>query len=97
MEDASLPDRLSGRWHGESGRRGAGGNAGGRAKNAAACDAELWARAHGGDGDVGHVALADEYAARRYEPRHVLAAVAAVAGGGYAGSRGGVCAEPKFV
>ena len=60
-----------------------------RADDAAAGDAELRARADGGAGDVGDVALADEFGAGRSFARSVLAAAAALAGGGFAGAGGG--------
>ena len=66
-------------------------------EDAAADHGKLRPRAHRRAGHGRHLALADEPAAGGSDARGFLAAIAALAGDGYAGARGGLGAEPDAV
>ena len=80
--------------HAQAWRRGVNPDERRWAQTAVAGHAELRPRPHRGDGHLGHVALADEPAPGGSGARSFLAAIAALAGAGFAGTSGGYRCQP---
>src|ERR1700742_4323872 len=86
MEEANLPDGLSGRRHAQTRCDGPGPAQLLRAQIAVVGHAELRPGPHSDHGHVRHLAMADEPAAGRSGARSFLATTAALAGAGFAGT-----------